>query len=78
MKNRTKKRSINELRQTKDSFYRPPESHSKKELVKHRFTDSALIDYIAGFLEYTIFNDSYLPASFKDELTEYVKDNPNE
>ena len=41
-----KERSIEELRQTKDSVYNPPVSHQEYEHITHRFTESNLIGYI--------------------------------
>lgn len=42
----SKKRTLEELRQTKDSVYTPPTSHTDYEFVTHRFTESKLIEYI--------------------------------
>ena len=42
----SKKRTLEELRQTKDSVYTPPTSHTDYEFVIHRFTESKLIEYI--------------------------------
>mgnify|MGYP003134263720 CR=1 FL=1 len=41
-----KQRTIEELRQTKDSVYKHPTSHKDFEFVTHRFTESKLIEYI--------------------------------
>ena len=41
-----KQRTIEELRQTKDSVYTHPTSHTDYEFVTHRFTESKLIDYV--------------------------------
>lgn len=42
----SKKRTLEELRQTKDSVYTPPTSHTDYEFVTHRFTENKLIEYI--------------------------------
>jgi len=41
-----KERTIEELRQTKDSVYNHPPSHTDYEFVTHRFTETKLVDYI--------------------------------
>ena len=46
-----KKRTIEELRQTKDSVYTQPTSHTDYEFVTHRFTESKLIEYITECVE---------------------------
>lgn len=46
-----KQRTIEELRQTKDSVYRHPTSHTDYEFVTHRFTESKLIEYITECVE---------------------------
>ena len=46
-----KKRTIEELRQTKDSVYNPPVSHQEYEHITHRFTESKLIEYITECVE---------------------------
>ena len=46
-----KERSIEELRQTKDSVYKPPVSHQEYEHITHRFTESKLIEYITECVE---------------------------
>ena len=69
-----KKRTIDEYRQTKDSNYVAPVSHSKKETIKHKFTDSSLAGYIEKFLLDTILNSyEQLPESLKKEIKSYVK-----
>ena len=47
----SKKRTIEELRQTKDSVYTPPASHQNTEELTYRFTESKLIDYITECVE---------------------------
>ena len=46
-----KQRTIEELRQTKDSVYSHPKSHKDYEFVTHRFTESKLIEYITECVE---------------------------
>lgn len=41
-----KTRTIEELRQTKDSVYTHPTSHTDYEFVTHRFTNTKLVEYI--------------------------------
>ena len=41
-----KQRTLEELRQTKDSVYKHPTSHKDFEFVTHRFTESKLIEYV--------------------------------
>lgn len=41
-----KQRTLEELRQTKDSVYRHPTSHTDYDFVTHRFTESKLIEYV--------------------------------
>tara|TARA_B100001758_G_C18169362_1_gene483420 strand:+ start:204 stop:422 length:219 start_codon:yes stop_codon:yes gene_type:complete len=41
-----KKRTIEELRQTKDSVYTHPTTHTDYEFITHRFTGNKLIEYI--------------------------------
>ncbi len=45
-----KRRTIEELRQTKDSVYKPPVSHQEYEYITHRFTNSTLVEYITNCL----------------------------
>lgn len=47
----SKKRTIEELRQTKDSVYTPPASHQNTEELTYRFTESKLIEYITECVE---------------------------
>ena len=69
-----KKRTIDEYRQVKDANYVAPVSHSKKETIKHKFTDTGLVNYIENFLLDTIYNDYVeLPQSLLDEVSDYVK-----
>tara|TARA_A100001037_G_scaffold218541_1_gene196449 strand:+ start:4149 stop:4367 length:219 start_codon:yes stop_codon:yes gene_type:complete len=68
-----KKRTINEYRQVKDSKYVAPVSHSEKETIKHKFTDSALASYIEQFLLDTILsNNDILPKTLREEIKNYV------
>ena len=46
-----KQRTLEELRQTKDSVYKHPKSHKDFEFVTHRFTESKLIEYIRECVE---------------------------
>ena len=47
----SKKRTIEELRQTKDSVYTPPPSHQNTEELTYRFTNTALVNYIIDCLK---------------------------
>ena len=52
-----KQRTIEELRQTKDSVYNVPNSHSDYEYVTHRFTTTKLIEYIKECISKTVDRD---------------------
>ncbi len=45
-----KTRTIEELRQTKDSVYTPPVSHQNTEELSYRFTETTLVNYIIDCL----------------------------
>ena len=49
-----KNRTLEELRQTKDSVYKHPTSHKDFEFVTHRFTESKLIEYITECVEIVV------------------------
>ena len=67
-----KQRTLEELRQTKDSVYIHPKSHKDYEFVTHRFTESKLIEYITECVEIV-----KLQVDEKDikEIEYFVKNN---
>ena len=67
-----KQRTLEELRQTKDSVYRHPTSHTDYEFVTHRFTESKLIEYIRECVEIV-----KMQVDEKDikEIEDFVKTN---
>tara|TARA_B100000674_G_C37855648_1_gene922227 strand:- start:258 stop:473 length:216 start_codon:yes stop_codon:yes gene_type:complete len=67
-----KTRTIEELRQTKDSVYSHPDTHKDFEFVTHRFTESKLIDYITECVEIV-----KMQVDEKDikEIEDFVKTN---
>jgi len=67
-----KQRTLEELRQTKDSVYIHPTSHKDYEFVTHRFTESKLIEYITECVEIV-----KLQVDEKDikEIEYFVKNN---
>jgi len=69
-----KQRTLEELRQTKDSVYKHPTSHKDFEFVTHRFTESKLITYIEECMMEVLSRDSMLKTDFT-KIEDFVKNN---
>ena len=68
-----KKRTIDELRQTKDSTYVAPLSHRNNDFINHRFTNKNLFKYMETFMLNTFYDDGdVLPQSLLEELENYI------
>lgn len=70
----SKKRTLEELRQTKDSVYIPPTSHTDYEFVTHRFTESKLIEYIKECISKTVDRDCMFKID-ESIIEDFVKSN---
>lgn len=68
-----KNRTLEELRQTKDSVYKHPTSHKDFEFVTHRFTESKLIDYMVKCFEG--ITPSWDTGVLLDKVEDFVKNN---
>lgn len=60
---KTKKRTLRELRQTKDSVYTPPTSHKITPKTKYTFTKKGLIDLLEQYR-----NVDELPEDFVNTI----------
>ena len=69
-----KQRTLEELRQTKDSVYKHRTSHKYFEFVTHRFTESKLITYIEECMIEVLSRDSMLKTDFT-KIKDFVKNN---
>lgn len=68
-----KSRTLEELRQTKDSVYSHPDTHKDFEFVTHRFTDSKLVDYMVKCFE--SISPSWDTGVLIDKVEDFVKNN---
>ena len=68
-----KQRTLEELRQTKDSVYKHPTSHKDFEFVTHRFTESKLIEYMVKCFE--DISPSWDTGVLLDKVGDFVKNN---
>ena len=59
----TRKRTLRELRQTKDSVYTPPVSHKTTPKTKYTFTKKGLIDLLEQYK-----NVDELPEDFVNTI----------
>jgi hypothetical protein len=67
-----KERTIEELRQTKDSVYHHPPSHTDYEFVTHRFTETKLVAYITECLDKIVGRDCMLKVD-ESMIEDFVK-----
>ena len=66
-------RTIEELRQTKDSVYHHPPSHTDYEFVTHRFTETKLVNYMVKCFEG--ISPSWDTGVLLDKVEDFVKNN---
>jgi hypothetical protein len=69
-----KQRTLEELRQTKDSVYKHPPSHTDYEFISHRFTADKLVKYIEKCMMEVLSRDSMLKTDFT-KIEDFVKNN---
>ena len=67
----TKKRTINELRQTKDAVYSNKKTHGITDKTEYTFSKKGLIDLLEQYqVEYN--RDSDIPEETKEHIKDFV------